>query len=153
RAGRGGRTRAGSAAPPVTGGAGTVGAAPTGTNLGGDCRDAGRQPRRPAHADGPRRRPHHPTTGPGRGHAMTSRQPPETPAAEDSSRPSRPEQPLLRRLADEQRRRWQQGERVLVEAYLHDYPQLTGDPEGVLDLVYHEVVLREEAGELPGRDE
>src|SRR5689334_5024466 len=53
----------------------------------------------------------------------------------------------LARLQDDQRRRWGQGERVPVEAYLAQYPALGEDPEAVLDLILGEVILREEAGE------
>jgi tetratricopeptide (TPR) repeat protein len=53
----------------------------------------------------------------------------------------------LARLQEDQRRRWGQGERVPVEAYLEKYPALGEDPEAVLDLILGEVILREEAGE------
>src|SRR5262249_39505541 len=60
---------------------------------------------------------------------------------------------LLARLQDEQRRGWPRGERVLVEAYLEQHPALRADAEGVLDLLYTEVVLREQCGEGPRADE
>jgi serine/threonine protein kinase len=60
---------------------------------------------------------------------------------------------LLARLHDDQRQRWQRGERVLVEEYLEKNEDLRADPEGALDLIYHEVLLRERAGESPGRAE
>jgi serine/threonine protein kinase len=56
-------------------------------------------------------------------------------------------------LRAEQLRRWQNGERVLVETYLASEPALCGDDEAVLDLLYHEFVLREELGETPGLEE
>jgi eukaryotic-like serine/threonine-protein kinase len=55
-------------------------------------------------------------------------------------------------LAD-QRQRWQQGERVLVEAYLAGHPQLRADPDGVLDLIYNEIFLREQRGETARLEE
>jgi hypothetical protein len=45
--------------------------------------------------------------------------------------------------------RWLSGERVGAEAYLKALPDLAADPEAVIDLVYGEVVVREELGERP----
>jgi tRNA A-37 threonylcarbamoyl transferase component Bud32 len=56
-------------------------------------------------------------------------------------------------ILDEQRRRWSQGERVLVETYLQRLPTLGADRNVVLDLIYHEIVLREKAGERPEQQE
>jgi hypothetical protein len=53
----------------------------------------------------------------------------------------------------EQRRHWERGERILVEAYLAEHPALGGDPEALLDLIYSEILLREEAGETPQLEE
>jgi serine/threonine protein kinase/tetratricopeptide (TPR) repeat protein len=52
-------------------------------------------------------------------------------------------------LPQDQRRRWQSGERVRVETYLAEIPTLAGNSEVVLDLIYNEIVLREESGETP----
>ena len=52
-------------------------------------------------------------------------------------------------LCIDQRRRWQLGERILAEAYLEQHPALLADPEALLDLIYSEIVLREENGENP----
>src|SRR5262249_7732549 len=78
----------------------------------------------------------------------------------DSPRFGRPTPPaaigcrsLLDRLQDDLRSRWDQGNRVLVETYLEQYPVLKAHPEAVLDLIYHEVVLREERGEAPRLEE
>jgi serine/threonine protein kinase len=57
----------------------------------------------------------------------------------------------LRRLREEQRRRWRQGDRAPVEAYLADHPGLR--PEAVLDLIYNETALRDESGDRPGAAE
>jgi serine/threonine-protein kinase len=52
-------------------------------------------------------------------------------------------------LRVDQRARWQQGEPIRVEAYLAQHPRLRANPEVVLDLIYHEMVLRQERGETP----
>jgi serine/threonine-protein kinase len=59
-------------------------------------------------------------------------------------------QPLAERLQDDQSLRWRAGERPLVESYLAAHPELGGDGAGLLDLLNHEVLLREERGEAPG---
>jgi tetratricopeptide (TPR) repeat protein/predicted Ser/Thr protein kinase len=56
---------------------------------------------------------------------------------------------LARLLCADQRTRWQLGERVRVEAYLEQNRDLDNDPEGLLDLIYNEVVLRQQGGERP----
>jgi WD40 repeat protein/predicted Ser/Thr protein kinase len=55
----------------------------------------------------------------------------------------------LSRLLDDQRRRWAGGERVLVEDYLPTFAHVLADPDALLDLLYHEVVVREEVGDAP----
>jgi tRNA A-37 threonylcarbamoyl transferase component Bud32 len=60
---------------------------------------------------------------------------------------------LVDDICDEQRRRWGQGERILVEAYLHKLPALGADSGAILDLIYNEIVLREKAGERPQQQE
>lgn len=57
------------------------------------------------------------------------------------------------RLLADQRQRWRNGERVLVEEYLRDHPALAANTEAVLLLINNEVVLREGRGEKPDRDE
>lgn len=56
-------------------------------------------------------------------------------------------------LLDEQRGEWVRGKRVLVEHYLKGRPDIEENTEVLLDLIYGEVVLRREAGELPTPDE
>jgi hypothetical protein len=56
-------------------------------------------------------------------------------------------------LRVDQRERWQRGDRVLTEDYLRDFPAVAADPEAALDLVYGEILLREERGEPPAPDE
>jgi serine/threonine protein kinase len=55
---------------------------------------------------------------------------------------------LARRLWDDQRRRWEEGEQVVVEAYWMLLPPGT-DVSILLDLIYGEFVLRQEAGAKP----
>ena len=43
-------------------------------------------------------------------------------------------------LLDVQRQHWHQGDRILVEAYLVQQPILNANKEGILDLVYHEIL-------------
>jgi serine/threonine protein kinase len=50
-------------------------------------------------------------------------------------------------LRVDQRQRWQTGQRVPAEDYLRRHPQLSADPEAVLDLIFNEFRLREQAGE------
>jgi serine/threonine protein kinase len=56
---------------------------------------------------------------------------------------------LLSRLRADQSQRWSRGERVLVESYLQEHPELSCDPETLLALVFAEVMLRLESGEAP----
>jgi hypothetical protein len=53
----------------------------------------------------------------------------------------------------EQRDCWHRGDRVPAEFYLDRYPALRDDPEAALDLIYGEVLLREQRGETPDRQE
>src|SRR5688500_4623531 len=48
---------------------------------------------------------------------------------------------------------WQRGDRVGVEALLARHPHLAGDDNAVLDLIYNEVLLREQAGDSPALDD
>ena len=63
------------------------------------------------------------------------------------------QRPLLGLLLAHQRRSWRQGRRASVEDYLAERPELRDDAETVLDLIYNEIVLREEAGETLGPEE
>lgn len=51
------------------------------------------------------------------------------------------------RLAEDMARRWQQGERVLSEAYFAQHPELQTDPEAATELIYEEICLRYQHGE------
>jgi WD40 repeat protein/serine/threonine protein kinase len=81
---------------------------------------------------------------------MSNTLPPTTLRPSGGDEPGRPDLSLLR--AD-QRRRWQQGEPMLVEAYLRQHPAIQDDSEAVLDLVYNEWMLREEQGQAPPLEE
>ena len=57
--------------------------------------------------------------------------------------------PVLALLLKHQRRAWRRGEPAPVEAYVAQQPLLQSDPQAMLDLIYNEIVLREELGESP----
>jgi eukaryotic-like serine/threonine-protein kinase len=61
--------------------------------------------------------------------------------------------PALEQALEEQRKQWRQGQRLTVESLLERHPVFGSDHEALLDLVYHEVVLREQAGEKPALEE
>jgi len=56
-------------------------------------------------------------------------------------------------LLDDQRECWARGDCVRVEAYVQRLPDLQADSDGLLDLIYNEVFLRECKGEKPSREE
>src|SRR4051794_8220823 len=57
--------------------------------------------------------------------------------------------PSLVELLVHQRASWQRGEPLTIEELLNRRPGLRQDADAVLDLVYNEVVLREERGQRP----
>ena len=56
---------------------------------------------------------------------------------------------MLEAVLDEQESSWNSGKRASVEALLDRFPALRDDGEAVLDLIYHEVLLRRKRGETP----
>lgn len=58
-------------------------------------------------------------------------------------------QPLFDRLRADQVKRWERGERVRVEWYLREVPELRENQEVTLDLIYGEMLLEEQAGLTP----
>jgi tetratricopeptide (TPR) repeat protein len=52
-------------------------------------------------------------------------------------------------LRVDQRRRWLSGQRVDVASYLRDSPDLRDNPEAFFELIYNELLIREELGERP----
>ncbi|MFM9966451.1 MAG: protein kinase domain-containing protein [Planctomycetaceae bacterium] len=60
---------------------------------------------------------------------------------------SRVEPPLARDLASELRAKWQRGERDGIETLGESFDRIKNDEEQLLDLLYHEVLIREEFGE------
>ncbi len=65
----------------------------------------------------------------------------------------RPLADLVGELRAEERRRWLAGDRVCAEDLLERNPRLLADTERALELVYGEVLLREELGEAPELEE
>ena len=61
--------------------------------------------------------------------------------------------PAVEGLLADQRRRGLRGESLRVEDYIARHPALRDDTEGLLDLIYNEIVLREERGEVPSLPE
>src|SRR5262249_40413893 len=49
----------------------------------------------------------------------------------------------------EQRQRWQGGEQIPAAAYLQEYPQVAAAASCAVELIYNEILLREEQGETP----
>lgn len=52
-------------------------------------------------------------------------------------------------LLDEQRARWQRGNRSSVETLCTEHPEVQSHPDVILDLIYNEILLREQAGDEP----
>jgi serine/threonine protein kinase/WD40 repeat protein len=71
------------------------------------------------------------------------------PLPEEPRRIGSANRPPLALLLADQRQRWQRGERVRVEDYYERDPGVRADAEAILQLIYNEVILREEQGEVP----
>src|SRR4051812_26287697 len=71
----------------------------------------------------------------------------------EPSEGTEPERPMLALVMAYQRRDWRRGARTPVETYLAQQPGLRDDPEAILDLIYQEVMLREQSGESPRLEE
>jgi len=56
-------------------------------------------------------------------------------------------------LVRDQRRRWELGEHILLETYFEKYPHWQVPTTELLDLIYHEILVRERHGECPGLSE
>jgi serine/threonine-protein kinase len=74
-------------------------------------------------------------------------------SAEEPIQPAESLRRLVAQLEEEQRLRWQRGERVLVEVYLEQHPALQAEADGIVDLLYNEFLLRQQAGETPQLEE
>jgi tetratricopeptide (TPR) repeat protein/tRNA A-37 threonylcarbamoyl transferase component Bud32 len=61
--------------------------------------------------------------------------------------------PLLTLLLKHQRAAWRRGEPALVESYLEQHPTLRADTQALLDLIYNEILVREDAGQSPPLEE
>lgn len=53
----------------------------------------------------------------------------------------------IREIVADLKRQWQSGRRILLESYLPQHPEIAASEERLLDLIYHEVRLRELMGE------
>jgi hypothetical protein len=53
-------------------------------------------------------------------------------------------------MLKQQRLAWRRGEPTPVETYLAQYPSVQSQTQAVLNLIYNEIVLREETGKLQG---
>ena len=56
-------------------------------------------------------------------------------------------------LCRQQRQRWLEGDRMLVEALVAGREDLAGDEQGLLDLIYGEFCLRQQLGDRPDPEE
>src|SRR4051794_39569094 len=72
---------------------------------------------------------------------------PSTGCARTSGSTGWPMTDAVGRIREDQRRQWEGGRRALVEEYLAGDPAVAADPELVLDLIYSEVLLREDLGD------
>jgi predicted Ser/Thr protein kinase len=79
--------------------------------------------------------------------------PPAQPPQAELPQEPRIDADWLSQLRADQRLRWEQGERIPVEAYLDAYPALKANPASVLELIYHEVQLRRQRQEQPSVEE
>lgn len=59
----------------------------------------------------------------------------------------------VERVAEQLRAAWSGGGRVFIESFQPEFEQCTADDEQLLDLIYHEVLIREEYGESPDLEE
>src|SRR3974390_1884457 len=56
---------------------------------------------------------------------------------------------LVAALRPEQRRCGESGQQTRAEEYFEEHPELQDDPDGALELIYGEVMLRQRAGQAP----
>ena len=63
------------------------------------------------------------------------------------------ERHLLEHLKQDQRQRWREGRPGAIEDYLRQHTSLAEQTEAVLELIYTEVLLREQQGETPKLEE
>jgi hypothetical protein len=67
--------------------------------------------------------------------------------------PGPPRRPDLAALLVDQRLRFRGGKQLPVEFYVEQHPSLGADAEGLLDLIFNEVILRGQRGEQPRLDD
>src|SRR5262249_33296051 len=122
-----------------------------GPRLGRHRRLGGRHRRRGPQAAGPGAGPRGPGTGAG-GNGMSEAVKGD-PTPEPLAVPPSHARSQGRQLLSEQRRLWRRGEPAPRGAVLRRYLGLDADAELVLDLIYNEVLLRQEAGQAPRLEE
>src|SRR5262249_4514591 len=66
--------------------------------------------------------------------------------------PSGPAEALASRLGEEMAQAWRRGERPSAEDFLARHPELCANPEAAVQLIYEEVLLRQEFGEEEAAD-
>jgi eukaryotic-like serine/threonine-protein kinase len=84
---------------------------------------------------------------------MLARSNPKLVKNASSAEPEEPATKRIDRLLADQKECWRRNERVSVETYLLAHPWLSSDREAVLDLIFQEIVLREQSGETPAIEE
>ena len=139
-----------SAAAPDTRRAENSGLSRTGRTMGSDCHRAGLESRGSAQAICSCGRSSRTRIGIGRIPFMSSsREPDRSLPALSQDGASIGSRPTPLPLIQNHRQRWHNGQRLSVEAFLEQFPPTVLDDDELLDLIYNEVVLREEDGESP----
>src|SRR5262249_22462606 len=60
---------------------------------------------------------------------------------------------LVESLCRQQQQAWLAGRPISAECLFERYPQLQADTEAVLELIYNEILLRQQAGESPSLED
>src|SRR5262245_9460251 len=80
---------------------------------------------------------------------MSDSSPTEEAAAAQASPPPTERFQTLDGILQDQAQRWARGDAVRAETYLEQAPWLRDNREAAVDLIYNEILLREERGETP----
>src|SRR5262249_36863604 len=106
----------------------------------------------PAQTAGAGRRARGPGAGPG-GRAVSQTDGADSTSGPTPAGPAEPKRPLLGLLLADQRQRWRGGDPGPGGAYPEGHPELGADTAVILDLIYQEILLRQERGEAPQAEE